>query len=636
MGMVSGTICYHCGTANQPAENFCVNCGASLTTSQGQPALVSSTSLLKQRYRVLSKLGAGGFGAVYKVEDTQLNNRLLAAKKLDLDGIAPRDQQGAISNFQQEARILSGLTHPNIPRIYENFEDNSNHYLVMDFIEGETLYDYLDKQTSLTTPAIEVVNMGQQLAAALDYLHTRQPPIIFRDLKPENIMVTPQGDVYLIDFGIARHFKFGQTNDTVRLGTPGYVALEQLKGKSSTATDIYSLGAVLYEMLSGDVPTLPHQFAPLQFPGKPQATLAHLVMRMLENDPQQRPSSAAEVKRELQQILQALQQPSTTPNVPAKPATPASHGAPPASPAPQAQSVPKVQGELCYNYPHGSQKVNVLAWSPDGQSVAAAGEEPDQISLWRIHTPDGVSTHSMHTRRIRALAWSPTSQLLASGGNDGAVRVWQPGDSTYREYTGHTHWVQAVAWSPDGQYIASGSADAQVHLWNAATCQCRLVYREHHSDILALAFSPDSTRIASADESGAIHVWEVASGQLLTTYLRHHKAVSTLAWSPDGQQIVSGSLDWTLQVWEASSGQDVTTYAGHQRMVTAVAWSAATGRIASAGKDQSVQIWQPQTGDTLYTYRGHISKVNTLAWSPNGTYLASAGEGNTVHVWWTL
>lgn len=632
MGMVSETICYHCGTANQPAEDFCGNCGAFLTASQGQPTLMSNAPLLKQRYRVLSKLGEGGFGAVYKVEDTQLNNRLLAAKQLDFDIIAPRDYQLAISNFQQEARILADLVHPNIPRIYEYFIDNSNYYLVMDFIEGETLRDYLEKQTSPAMLVIEVVNMGLQLATALDYLHTRQPPIIFRDLKPENIMVTPQGEVYLIDFGIARHLKSGQTNDTVKLGTPGYIALEQLRGQSSASTDIYSLGAVLYEMLNGDAPALPPGLVPFQLSGKSQAALAHLVMLMLESDPQQRPASAAEVKRELQQILQELQQPSTIINMQAQPIMPGARSVPP---APQAQSVPKVQGELCYNYPHGSQKVNILVWSPDGQSVAAAGEEPDQISLWRIQTPDDVSTYSMHTRRIRALAWSPTSQLLASGGNDGVVRVWEPGDSPYREYTGHTHWVQAVAWSPDGKYIASGSADAQVHLWDATTYQRKLVYRGHHSDILALAFSPDSTRVASADENGAIHVWEVANGQLLTTYVRHHKAVSTLAWSPDGQQIVSGSVDWTLQVWEASNGQGVTTYTGHQRMVTAVAWSAATGRIASTGKDQSVQIWQPQTGNTLYTYRGHISKVNTLAWSPDGSYLASAGESSTVHVWWT-
>lgn len=637
--MASEIVCAHCGTVNPAQENFCDECGAALNASQ-----VASPPLLKQRYRVLNKLGAGGFGAVYKVADTGLHNRFLAAKKLNLDTIAPVDQQTAIESFKHEAHILADLIHPNLPRIYEYFVDNGDYYLVMDFIEGETLSDYLEKQASSVIPVIAVINMSLQLTTVLDYLHTRQPPIIFRDLKPENMMVTPKGEVYLIDFGIARRFKPGQAGDTVRWGTLEYAAPEQLRGEQTSAlSDMYSLGVVLHQMLSGDAPTLPHRFGPLKFPGKPQTALANLVMSMLEHDPQHRPASAAEVKRKLQQILQDLQNPTKASNAQGQSAAPNAKKAYPAPPKPAKKPQvpapppqPRTQGELCHSYTHASKKINALAWSSDGKSLAAAGEEPDEIYLWQALTQQAPSTYKVHTRRVQALAWSPTSRLLVSGGNDRVARVWRPGHGAQKEYTGHMHWVQAAAWSPDGQTIASGSADGQVHLWDAATCQRKLVYRGHTSDVLALAFAPDGTRVASADASGSIQVWEAASGKLLTTYTEHRKSVNALAWSPDGQQIVSGSLDWTVHVWQAQSGQQMTLYAKHSRMVTAVAWSVTTNRIASTGKDQSVQIWQPQTGDTLYTYRGHTSTVNALAWSPDGNYLASAGESDVVHVWWTL
>jgi WD40 repeat protein/predicted Ser/Thr protein kinase len=645
--MATQIVCHHCNTVNSAQENFCDECGAALHAAQAPvpPSLrqASGSTLLKQRYRVIDKLGEGGFGTVYKVEDTQLNNRLLAAKKLDLAAIASRDQQNAISNFQQEASMLANLSHPNLPHIYEYLIDNSDYYLIMDLIKGETLEKLLEKLGQKTLAVSAVMRIGIQLATVLDYLHTRTPPIVFRDLKPSNIMFTPEKQIYLIDFGIARHFKFGQTQDTTALGSKGYAPPEQYgKAQTTIKSDIYSLGAVIHHMLTGDDPAeSPFNFAPLT--GKPPA-LQQLLDYMLANDPQQRPASAAIVEQELQQILQDLPQPTNTPKTQAKPVTPTTNktrvilSTPKSVPAqPQAPIPPpqvRAQGELCHNYTHASKSINALAWSPNGKSLAAAGEEPDQIYTWQVLTQQALSTHKVHTRRIQALAWSPDGQLIVSGGNESVARVWQPGSSAHAEYTGHVHWIQALAWSPDGQLIASGSADQQVHLWNAVTCQQRLVYRGHNSDILTLAFAPDGTRLASADESGSIQVWEVASGKLLTAYTGHSKAVSTLAWSPDGQQIVSGSLGWTLQIWEVSTGQLITTYSQHSRMITAVAWSAAHGRIASGSKDQSVQIWQPQTGKTLYTYRGHTSNVNALSWSPDGNYLASAGASDAVHVWW--
>ena len=173
----------------------------------------------------------------------------------------------------------------------------------MDFIEGQTLEDYLTQKGG-TLPIDEVLASGIQLCSVLNYLHTRQSPIVFRDLKPSNIMRTSDGQLYLIDFGIARHFKPGQVKDTIAFGSPGYAAPEQY-GKTQTgpSADIYSLGVVLHQMLTGDDPSLkPFFFAPLQTRRPRQ--LQPLLNSMLHMDASKRLNDALVVKQKLQEIAQ--------------------------------------------------------------------------------------------------------------------------------------------------------------------------------------------------------------------------------------------------------------------------------------------------------------------------------------------
>jgi len=137
-------------------------------------------------------------------------------------GLNPQELNEAVDAFKHEAVLLAGLMHQHLPRIYDHFTDGGRWYLVMDFIEGETLEDHLSKANGGRLSYEEVLQIGIQLCTVLDYLHTRQPPIIFRDLKPVNVMLTTDGHLYLIDFGIARHFKPGKTKDTTALGAVGY------------------------------------------------------------------------------------------------------------------------------------------------------------------------------------------------------------------------------------------------------------------------------------------------------------------------------------------------------------------------------------------------------------------------------
>ena len=166
--------------------------------------------------------------------------------------MSPQEIIEATENFKREALLLAGLTHPNLPSIYDHFSEAGRWYLVMDFIEGETLEERLNKEPEGRLSVEEAQRIGIQLCTVLGYLHGRQPPIIFRDLKPANIMMTPDGHLYLIDFGIVRHFKPGQAKDTIAFGSPGYAAPEQYgKAQTTARSDIYSLGANLHQLLTG-------------------------------------------------------------------------------------------------------------------------------------------------------------------------------------------------------------------------------------------------------------------------------------------------------------------------------------------------------------------------------------------------
>ena len=260
---------------------------------------------LHHRYRIISQVGTGGFGVVYKAVDTQHTDRLVAIKAINLSGLRPQAVIEATDAFKREVLLLSHLSHPNLPCIYDHHTTPENCYLAMEFIEGETIEQSMGKAPEGRLPLSEVLDIGIQLCTVLDYLHSQQPPVIFRDLKPSNIMRTRRGHIYLIDFGIARHFKPGKAKDTSALGSPGYAAPEQYgRAQTTPRSDIYSLGALLHHLLTTHDPTeTPFHFIPL-WPNSHLAIveLGMLVMQMVERDANQRPGSMNIIKQELQRI----------------------------------------------------------------------------------------------------------------------------------------------------------------------------------------------------------------------------------------------------------------------------------------------------------------------------------------------
>ena len=261
---------------------------------------------LQNRYQVIRELGGGGMGTVYLAEDTRLPGRQCAIKQLSPADLAASERNWAIQAFRQEAGMLANLRHPGLTAVTDFFPEGGNWYLVMEFVEGETLEDRLKRAPGGRLPLSEALEITRQLCAVLEYLHALNPPLVFRDLKPGNIMLNAQGQVKLIDFGIARLFKPGQTRDTMNLGTPGYAAPEQYggMGQSDPRTDVYSLGAVLLQMLTGYNPVMANTPFPLPPPGQFVRNLPPHIEQAITCATQLHPHMRFANIRDFQQALQ--------------------------------------------------------------------------------------------------------------------------------------------------------------------------------------------------------------------------------------------------------------------------------------------------------------------------------------------
>jgi serine/threonine-protein kinase len=260
-------------------------------------------SVLGGRFRLVDLLGQGGAGAVYLAEDIQLFERPVAVKELIEQFNGPEEREAAVARFRQEARMLVTLRHPNLPDVLSYFDEDGRHYLVMEYIEGHTLLDLLNRAGGTLPPAM-VAEWGRQVCDVLEYLHQRTPPVIFRDLKPSNIMLDRHGRIKLIDFGTARHFDVSKHTDTLKMGSIGYAPPEQYQGQGQTSpqTDIYALGVTLHQLLTNIDPSArPFVFTPpsLLRPEIPEP-LSRAVMRALHLDPAQRFASAMEMRRALE------------------------------------------------------------------------------------------------------------------------------------------------------------------------------------------------------------------------------------------------------------------------------------------------------------------------------------------------
>jgi len=211
-------------------------------------------------------LSGGGQGAIYLAQALRFGNDQCIVKELRESFADPSERQSAIQMFQSEANMLQRLNHQQIPKVMDRFEEHGKQYIVMAYVQGETLDAVLQREGSPGLPEEHVLGWVDQICEVLEYLHSQNPPVIFRDLKPSNVMLGPDGHIGLIDFGISRFFKPGQTSDTWNLGTAGYAPPEQFgKGQTDVRSDVYALGAMAHQLLTGRDPSITlFQFPPLR------------------------------------------------------------------------------------------------------------------------------------------------------------------------------------------------------------------------------------------------------------------------------------------------------------------------------------------------------------------------------------
>lgn len=656
----SSIYCKACGAANPVQVSRCYACQQPLSQSTaGNGArtnpltgLLLPDVILYRRYRILEVLSENNVSTVYKAEDMQLGNRLLALKEIGKNNQKTQEALEAIEESKREMLSLAALVHPNLPRFYDYFVENHRWYFVMDLLEGETLTAYLGRTPYRSLPAEEVIDIGLQLSTVLDYLHIHQSPLGFKDLTLDTLWRTSDGKLYMLDTGTV---------------PPPVITPE--------SQSISNLGNILRQLQTGKLAApvrpvrrriaLPRRLRRRPSPPKhsQSAPLDLLIRQMVHRDATKRPSNMGIVKQELQHM--ATQQMLATSRkrrlfsrrtfLVLSGLTGLAGLAVVSSwmtdqveiqllgQVPHTDYSPNMGGTISMYYTQSG--VDTVAWSPDGTRVAM-GNWDRRVQAWDANTVQHVVNYRAPglKRRVEAVIWLPNGKELAAGSDDNLVWVWDVvSGNILTTYIGHKDWVIGLASSPDGRHIASGSKDKTVQVWEASTGSTIVTYRGHSSSIGSVVWSPDGQYIASASFDRTVQVWEAATGRTVFTYRGHTDQVYTVAWSPDGQYIASGGADKTVRVWDAASfmsneqqqTNSLITYRGHTAAVQTVAWSPDSRTIASAA--ENVQLWNGLTGRHIFTYTKHstsiVGRVIGLAWSPNGRYIASGGMEGTVQVW---
>ena len=382
-------------------------------------------TLLVDRYAISNRVGGGGMGSVYRARDKRLADRLCAVKEM-IELFADESQRAkAVEDFRREAAVLARLKHPSIPTIYDNFIEGGRYYLVMEWIGGGDLAEQMRAHGGIVEEAT-VAKWSAQICDVLYYIHTQNPPIIYRDLKPANLMLDDNtGRVMLVDFGIARIVQSTEKGVTA-IGTMGYAPPELFAGKVEPRSDVYSLGATMFHMLTGsdpqDNPLLIFDFSkhprPSQINPAISVDMERILMKTVAHKPEDRPASALELKRSLEDHLQRLEakgvlpQPSRPPFV--APGQVASGPVTPSPSAPPREVRPKPT-------PPASPSVPVPAQSAPGSGPAGwvfCGHCGDKIGAGDVFCAHCGTRQPVPGSAGQAGTGRVTAQLVVMGTSD--------------------------------------------------------------------------------------------------------------------------------------------------------------------------------------------------------------------------
>ncbi len=566
--------------------------------------------VLRNRYRPIQLLGSGGFGKTYLAEDLDKLNEYCVIKQF-----APRIQGTAAINkatelFEQEARRLQQLgEHPQIPTLLAYFEEENNLYLVQQFINGQNLLAELKQQGTFNEEKIWEV-----LLDLLNILKTvHQHKVIHRDIKPENIIRrSTDGKLVLIDFGISKQLTITVINNPgTIIGSRGYAPLEQMQdGKAYPASDLYSVGATCFHLLSGIHPWIMSEQQGYgwvsswrQHLQQPQSSeLQKILDKLLQKDYQQRYQSAEEVLQDFTPL------PSPSPVHPT-----------------EAVVVTQPPSSFPATLPHQPQ----TGKSPAPVKPKVALQKPSrQNTNWRTRFLVGAAITIVGTQIYGHVRYGlfPTNPISVIASIPSGVLL-------QRTLTGYSGWISSVAISPDGKTLASGSTDNTIKLWNLATGKQIRTLTEHSGWVYSFAISPDGKNLASGSDNNTIKLWNLATGEQIRTLGRHSDYVLSVAISPDGNTLASTSRDNTIKFWNLATGKEIRTLTGHSGYVNSVAISPNGKTLASGSDDTTIKLWNLATGEEIRTLTGHSNKVMSVAISLDSKTLVSGSWDKTIKIW---
>ncbi|MCZ6572509.1 MAG: serine/threonine protein kinase, partial [Planctomycetota bacterium] len=665
------------------------------------------------RYELLEEIARGGMGVILKVWDRDLR-RTLAMKAVlgriqgGAGGATPFVDIENVGRFLEEAQITGQLDHPGVVPVHELGVDSEGRvFFTMRMVKGRTLDEVIrlarkDEEHWTQTRALNVI---LRVCEAMAYAHSKG--VIHRDLKPANIMVGEFGETYVMDWGLAKVLTAQDSKDTASdlrtqiltdragdsktpdspmrtvvgtiIGTPAYMPPEQAEGRINDLdqrSDVYSVGALLYTLLTGEMPYAP---------AGSQATPASVVMKLLGGPPKPVHETDRTVPAELVAICEkAMQRPPDDRYqdmqdmaedlraylerrvVSAYETGAAAEfrkwvvrnkgmaaavsllivlalgGGAFVAWLQQRQIVQLEEAQaavneaLRQNYPAnlGDADASLRLYDARGAKRRLDSCKQDLRGWeWRhllLKADTSRATLQGHTGKVNSVAFMSDATRLASGADDGTVLVWdlEQGSPVFT-LKGPTEPVTSVTVHPQGTRIAAGSQDGLVWLWDANS---RLLgtLSGHEASVTSVAFSPDGKRIASGASNGTAHVWDTATRQLLHT-VEHTAPVNGVAFRAGGKELVSGA-DEHVWIWNLATGER-RVLRGHEGSVTSVVVSADGTRIASTSFDKTLRLWDAETGQTTAVLSGHSDPVHAAAFSRDGTRLVSGSFDGTLRVW---